>query len=570
MNKFKKFLAKILPFLLTIGALVYLLIPYKNPAKVTYNEFLSMLEEGKVEKVSINFSAAKFEFADKDGTTYETDNPKIENFKEMLLKKDIEVNEIGTSIFRSLLSVFLNIVIYFVLFFILVKKVTPQTNTAEIVTTVPKIKFDDIAGHKELKNDLEFVVKYLKDPEKYKRLGARIPKGIILYGPPGTGKTLTAKAIAGTAGVPFFSMSGSDFVEMYVGLGAKRVRELYKKAKQSAPCIVFIDEIDAIGGRRDAADTHSENRQTINALLSELDGFNGAEGVLTICATNKLEMLDPALIRPGRFDKQLAVPLPEKEDRLELLKIHSKGKVFSPEIRWKDIAAMTIGFSGAAIEAMLNEAAFIAANNDEPEITYEDIDRAFYKMLMKGDKKDNKTRDKKELEIVAWHEAGHALLTKLLTKDSVPKVTIVASTSGAGGVTIRTPQDKNLYSKKYLKSLIKVMYAGRIAEQLLLKDDNEVTTGAENDIKQATELIKDYVTSYGMDEDIGPINLSTLKIFDDKVLVSKMTELSKCLYEEAKELLIKNCDKLKKIADELLEKETITESELNELIGLAQ
>lgn len=547
-----------------------MLIPYKNPAKVTYNEFLSMLEEGKVEKVSINFSAAKFEFADKDGTTYETDNPKIENFKEMLLKKDIEVNEIGTSIFRSLLSVFLNIVIYFVLFFILVKKVTPQTNTAEIVTTVPKIKFDDIAGHKELKNDLEFVVKYLKDPEKYKRLGARIPKGIILYGPPGTGKTLTAKAIAGTAGVPFFSMSGSDFVEMYVGLGAKRVRELYKKAKQSAPCIVFIDEIDAIGGRRDAADTHSENRQTINALLSELDGFNGAEGVLTICATNKLEMLDPALIRPGRFDKQLAVPLPEKEDRLELLKIHSKGKVFSPEIRWKDIAAMTIGFSGAAIEAMLNEAAFIAANNDEPEITYEDIDRAFYKMLMKGDKKDNKTRDKKELEIVAWHEAGHALLTKLLTKDSVPKVTIVASTSGAGGVTIRTPQDKNLYSKKYLKSLIKVMYAGRIAEQLLLKDDNEVTTGAENDIKQATELIKDYVTSYGMDEDIGPINLSTLKIFDDKVLVSKMTELSKCLYEEAKELLIKNCDKLKKIADELLEKETITESELNELIGLAQ
>lgn len=244
--------------------------------------------------------------------------------------------------------------------------------------------------------------------------------------------------------------------------------------------------------------------------------------------------------------------------------------MFSPEIRWKDIAAMTIGFSGAAIEAMLNEAAFIAANNDEPEITYEDIDRAFYKMLMKGDKKDNKTRDKKELEIVAWHEAGHALLTKLLTKDSVPKVTIVASTSGAGGVTIRTPQDKNLYSKKYLKSPIKVMYAGRIAEQLLLKDDNEVTTGAENDIKQATELIKDYVTSYGMDEDIGPINLSTLKIFDDKVLVSKMTELSKCLYEEAKELLIKNCDKLKKIADELLEKETITESELNELIGLAQ
>lgn len=567
MNSKKIKWKRIILIIVGLIALSSFLMPTKKPPTTTYNEFLTKVDKNQVESVEIAFGDATFTYKDKEGKEYKTDNPKTENFKEELLKKNVDVAERSTGIVSSIIANILSLLFYLLLFSIIMKKIMPQTDSTEVVTSVPNVNFDNIAGHKELKNDLSFIIKYLKNPKKYLDIGARMPKGIILCGPPGTGKTLTAKAIAGTAGVPFFYMSGSDFVELYVGNGAKKVRKLYKKAKEVAPCIVFIDEIDAVGGDRDGNSSHDERRQTVNALLGELDGFSGVEGVLTIAATNKLEMLDPALVRPGRFDKQIIVPLPEKEDRLEILKVHAKGKIFNPNINWEEIAAMTVNFSGAAIEAMLNEAAFIAANLDKKEISFDDVDRAFYKMVMKGDKKENQSsRDKKELEIVAWHEAGHALATKLITNDSVPKVTIIASTSGAGGVTFRTPQDSNLFSKKYMKSLIKVMYSGRIAESLLLKSEEEVTTGASNDIKQATLLIKDYISSYGMDDDIGLINLSMFKTLDDEILIKKASDIAKELYNEAEKLLYDNYEKLSRIANKLLEKETISEAELDAVL----
>lgn len=548
--------------------LLIVLTPQKisKPQK-TYNEFLEAVANNEVQKVSINFASSTFRYTDLEGKTYITDNPKIQNFKETLLRKNIEVEELGESIWGKIITLVLNIVLLYVVFSLLVKTMMPKTQKVKAVTAIPKITFDDIAGHKELKKDLEFVVNYLKNPKQYTDIGARMPKGVILNGPPGTGKTLTAKAIAGTAGVPFFSISGSDFIELYVGLGAKRVRELYRMARKNAPCIIFIDEIDAVGGKRNRISSHDESRQTVNALLGELDGFSGTEGVLTICATNNVDVLDEALIRPGRFDKHFVVPLPNQDDRVELLQIHAQGKAFSPDIDWKDIAAMTIGFSGASIESMLNEAALIAANQGQQQILARDVDRAFYKTIMKGDIKETQsTTDKKELEIVAWHEAGHALATKLLTDDKVSKVTIMPSTSGAGGATIRAPKERTLYSKKYLEALIKITYAGRIAEKLLLGDDDNITTGAVDDIKKATALIKEYVSTYGMDEQIGLLNLSMFEKLGEDKLLQQASELSKRLYNEAEQLLSENYHIIEAIASKLLSQTTITEVELVELM----
>lgn len=547
---------------------VQLTLPQEEIKEVTYNEFLQMVENDEVTNVTINLRNSTFSFYDKENKPYTSSNPKTENFKEFLLLNDIEVKELADSNVTNIIASFIQILIYFALISFLFRKMMPKTEKEEAIEKVPNVTFDDIAGEKELKKDLQFVIEYLKNPKKYEEMGARMPKGIILYGPPGTGKTLTAKAIAGTAGVPFFSVSGSDFVEMYVGLGAKRVRDLYKKARQKAPCIVFVDEIDAVGGDRASKASHSENNQTVNALLNELDGFNGSEGVLTICATNMLENLDPALIRPGRFDKQLAVPMPEKEDRIEILKVHSKGKKLAEDVDFDTLASMTVGFSGAAIEAMLNEAAFLAVNKNKKAIDMEDIDDAFYKIVMKGDKKQNQnSRDKQELEIVAWHEGGHALATKLYTHDAVPKVTIIASTSGAGGVTFRNPKEMSLLSKQYIEGLIKVMYAGRAAERCFVGNDDLITTGASSDIKQASNLIKQYITLYGMDDEFGLINSSVFQSLDSPEMMKRASEISKRLYEEVKNDIESHKEVLKDIAENLLKNESIDEKTLDAILS---
>ena len=444
-------------------------------------------------------------------------------------------------------------------------KITVGTKEKQKTTpAVPekKITFDEVQGIDELKPDLYRLVDSLKYPAKYKRLGARPTKGLILYGPPGTGKTLIAKAISGEAEVPFFSASGSDFVEKYVGVGASRIRELFAKARKAAPCIVFIDELDAIGGNRGESN-NSERDQTINALLTELDGFTATEGILTICATNRLDILDSALTRPGRFDLKIAVNLPDKQARYQILRLHSSGKKLSEEVKIEALAKKTNGFSGAELENLLNEAALIAATQDKEFITNEDIENAFFKLLLNGHKKE-RSDDDNYVRLVAYHEAGHTLATKLLTNDGVPTVTIVQSTSGAGGVTFRAPEDTPLKSKKYLKNLIKVMYAGRAAEEILLNSDEDITTGASEDIKQATEIIKQFIAIYGMGNQ-GMIDLTQLT--NQFNMIEEASDMANELYSETKQLLMQHRSSLDRLAFALLEKETLDEQEIDLLIA---
>lgn len=429
-------------------------------------------------------------------------------------------------------------------------------------TPEKKITFDEVQGIDELKPDLFRLVDALKHPAKYKRLGARPTKGLILYGPPGTGKTLIAKAISGEAEVPFFSASGSDFVEKYVGVGASRIRELFAKARKASPCIVFIDELDAIGGIRGESN-NSERDQTINALLTELDGFTASEGILTICATNRLDILDSALTRPGRFDLKIAVNLPDKQARYQILRLHSSGKKLSEEVRIDALAKKTNGFSGAELENLLNEAALIAATDDKDFITNDDIENAFFKLLLNGHKKE-RSEDDNYVRLVAYHEAGHTLATKLLTNDGVPTVTIVQSTSGAGGVTFRAPEDTPLKSKKYLKNLVKVMYAGRAAEEILLGSDEDITTGASEDIKQATEIIKQYIAIYGMGTQ-GMIDLTQLT--NQFNMIEEASAMANELYRETLSFLLQNRRSLDRLSLALLDKETLDEPEIDRLIS---
>lgn len=472
-----------------------------------------------------------------------------------------------------LMSIVLSLSLYFAWFYFMRKKQkvletdkltvnTKENGKNNIDNTVKKITFDEVQGIDELKPDLFRLVDALKNPSKYKKLGARPTKGLILYGPPGTGKTLIAKAISGEAGVPFFSASGSDFIEKYVGVGASRIRDLFNKARKVSPCIVFIDEIDAIGGGRGESN-NSEKDQTINALLTELDGFASSEGILTICATNRLDILDPALTRPGRFDLKIAVNLPDKQARYQILKLHSLDKILAEEVDIDALAKKTNGFSGAELENLLNESALIAATKNKEFITNVDIDDAFFKIIMNGHKKE-RVKDDGYVKLVAYHEAGHTLATKLLTNDGVPTVTIVQSTSGAGGVTFRSPEDVPLRSKKYLKSLVKVMYAGRAAEELLLDSTEDITTGASQDIKQATEIIKQYIGIYGMGNN-GMIDMTQLT--NQFNIIDEASNMANELYKETVELLTKNRCQLDNIALALLDKETLEESEINALIS---
>lgn len=428
---------------------------------------------------------------------------------------------------------------------------------------VPRVRFDDVEGVDELKQDVMRLVDCLKDPGKYRDIGARTPKGVILYGPPGTGKTLLAKAIAGEADVPFFSACGSDFIEKYVGVGAKRVRELYEKAKRSAPCIVFIDEIDAIAAKR-GSDENSERDQTINAMLAELDGFDANTDVITICATNRLELLDDAFQRAGRFDLKLAVGLPDRTARERILEIHGRNKRFSDSVSLRALARKCVGFSGADLEALLNESAMQAVGRGHTFIDPEDLDGAFFKIVMKGNRKP-RTDITETNRIVAWHEAGHTLATKLLTDDSVPSVTIVGSSSGAGGVTFRAPNEDVLKSRKYLRDMISVMYAGRAAEEIYLGDGDLITTGASQDIKQATGLIKEYLGTYGMGR-MGMIDMSQFDR-DGKSVLDESAEMAKSIYEKTVQLLRDNKDKLERLASGLLDKETLDEAEIDALIA---
>jgi len=566
--------------ILIVFAIYYFITPSKyeasEPKEVSYLEFQEMLEENEVTEVTINFNAPRFQFYDEEENKYITDNPRKEGFKETLLSHEVQVNEIDPTAEQrayDILRMFLWIGLFAFVFIWLQKRMVPtKTSPTKSAKSIPNTTFDDVAGQDESKEEMKFLVEFLKNPTKFKKMGAKLPKGVILYGPPGTGKTLIAKGIAGEAGVPFFSISGSDFIEMFVGVGAKRVRELFEEARKNAPSIIFIDEIDSIGSNRDHH-SNSEQRQTINAILKEMDGFDSKEGVIVIGATNKIEDLDPAFIRPGRFDKHISINLPDQKGRLDIIKIHAKNKPLAPDVDLEALSKMTIGMSGAYLESIMNESAILATSRNREVITNEDIDDAFYKIVMKGHKKKSgDVRKKEEIELVAWHEAGHALVSKLLTNNEVPKVTIIPSTSGAGGVTFTIPKKMGLLSKEELCNEIKVLYAGRVGELLLLGDDQKVTTGASQDIRQATAHIKRYIDDYGMSETYGMLKISSLgdsrlnSLHQNEAFVQEATELSKKLYNETVELLTTHKDALQALSEALIERETLNEEEIEEII----
>lgn len=439
-----------------------------------------------------------------------------------------------------------------------------------------KKTFEDVAGADEEKEELEEIVDFLKGPERFRQLGARIPKGVLLVGPPGTGKTLLAKAVAGEAGVPFFSISGSDFVEMFVGVGASRVRDLFDNAKKNAPCIIFIDEIDAVGRHRGAGlgGGHDEREQTLNQLLVEMDGFGANEGVIIIAATNRPDILDPALLRPGRFDRQVVVDAPDVKGREAILKVHSKGKPLASDVDLSVLAKTTVGFSGADLENLMNEAALAAARKNQSEITMTDLEESIMKVVAGPEKKSRKVPDRAR-KLTAFHEAGHAVVSKMLpTQDRVHQVSIIPR-GRAGGYTLSLPQEDTYYkSKTEMTEEIISLLGGRVAEQLVLKD---ISTGASNDIERATNIAKSMVTKYGMSEKLGArtfgdqnnevfIGLDyghTVDYSQDTAAMidAEIKNIIDSCYRRCTEILTQQMDKLHKVAALLLEKEKIESDE---------
>ena len=444
-----------------------------------------------------------------------------------------------------------------------------------------QVRFTDVAGLKEEKEEVKELIDFLKNPKKFQKLGARIPKGVLLVGPPGTGKTLLAKAVAGEANVPFYYISGSDFVELYVGVGASRVRDMFKQAKQSAPCLIFIDEIDAVGRQRGSGigGGHDEREQTLNQLLTEMDGFGANEGIIIIAATNRPDVLDPALLRPGRFDRQVTVSLPDVKEREEILEVHAKNKTFADEVNLKNVSARTPGFSGADLENLLNEAALLTVRRNKDKITMEEIDEATDRVILGPAKTSRKITDK-EKRLVAIHESGHAVIgLKLQDAQEVHKITIIPR-GQAGGYTMMLPKEEKMgiLTKEELISQITGLLGGRASEETFL---GQITTGASDDLKRATKIARSMVTQYGM-SDLGPIQLeeksegvflgrdyNKTKDFSDQVALEIDKEVSKILeecYENAKKLLSKHETLVLLIADALMERETLTREQIKTLV----
>lgn len=544
---------------------------FKNntPKEVKYEEFLKMADKKNVKKIVWSEKKDAFTFYDKAEKPYSTENPKYEDFKKDMLEKGIEVKEIGgLSNYETPIMIIVQLAMYGVFFGLLFKTSGIGAGLSDRKEKDAKsdVKFSDVAGLEEVKEDLMTVVDFLKNPDEYKEAGAEIPKGVLLYGPPGTGKTLLAKAVAGEAGVKFKAVSGSDFDEKYVGVGASKMRKLFDDAKNNAPCIIFIDEIDSMGGRRHSKQ-NSYDRQTLNTLLSEMDGFNGSGGVVVIAATNRIEDLDPALTRPGRFDNHFAVSLPATaKERKIIINLYAGNKKFADDVDMESFAKETMGSSPATIKTVLNEAAIIATRKNKGIITREILDEAWMKQLMEGHLKKNGEKD--NVELVAWHEAGHALAGLLMGQD-LTKASIIPSTSGAGGATFITPRKLGLFTVKELREQVVMLYSGRNAEAVLAEKNGEdlgITTGASNDIEKATGIIKKMITEYGMNENFGLLNLEELEIKPD-VIAKEAVNLSKELCSESYKLMMDNADTLKKIAEALIEKETLTGEEIRKIAG---
>ncbi|GAB6402414.1 ATP-dependent zinc metalloprotease FtsH [Pseudocoprococcus immobilis] len=550
--------------IIIIGLIIIIicLLPPIYKESQPYTQFMAAVDKNEVASIDITLSSNTFTYTLKDGSQYRTENPKYNDFKKDMLEKGIEVDEkkemsnYMSFITIGMMGLFMIIMLHTISGR---EKTTIQSSSKSLYLS--SVKFSDVAGHTELKKDLMQIIDFLKNPKIYKKAGAKLPKGILLYGPPGTGKTLLAKAIAGEASVNFRAVSGSDFDEKFVGVGAGRIRELFKWARKNSPCILFIDEIDALGGKRGG--NISADRQTINALLSEMDGFTAGNGVLVVAATNRLQDLDPALTRPGRFDNRFAVPLPStSKERREIIDIYTKDKNFDESVDLDVFAKEMVGASPAVIEAVINEAAILSAADGSCIITKAMLDEAYFKQLMEGHSKKDAERQQDEIKLTAYHEAGHALLGFLFGYE-ITKVSIVPSTSGAGGVTMFNQKKMGLYSKQELEQQVMTLYAGRLAEEVLVGPDN-VTTGASNDIERASELLYDMVVSYGMGKEDALISYSVIQA-GKSVITDQILAYSEKLRYDAEMIINSNKDKLKMIAGKLIENETIDGDELREI-----
>lgn len=600
MNRvFRNTIFYILILLLVIGVVSWLGSPNQKPENMSYSKFSQNLSAGKVESISIQPVRGVYEIRGQlDGAkkdeyfiTHVPDGQGVDQIYSALKNTDVKVEPAPeTNGWLQVLTTIIPFIIIFILFFFLLNQAQGGgsrvmnfgKSKAKLYTEEKKrVKFKDVAGADEEKQELVEVVEFLKDPRKFAELGARIPKGVLLVGPPGTGKTLLARASAGEAGVPFFSISGSDFVEMFVGVGASRVRDLFENAKKNAPCLIFIDEIDAVGRQRGAGlgGGHDEREQTLNQLLVEMDGFSANEGIIIIAATNRADILDPALLRPGRFDRQITVDRPDVIGREEVLKVHAKNKPLDDTVNLKAIASRTPGFSGADLENLLNEAALVAARQNKKKIDMRDIDEATDRVIA-GPAKKSRVISKKERNIVAYHEAGHTVIGLILDEaDMVHKVTIVPR-GQAGGYAVMLPrEDRYFQTKPELLDKIVGLLGGRVAEEITF---GEVSTGAHNDFQRATGIARRMVTEFGMSEKLGPLQFGQAQggqvflgrdfnnepNYSEAIAYEIDQEVQRFIkesYERAKQILTENKDKLEIIAQALLEVETLDAEQIKSL-----
>ena len=551
----------------------------ENTSELAYTELIKEISSGNVEKVEMTTGSTsiKVKLLNEDEEK-KTIVPSTQTFMDLIQEKVAEGNEIELvqkpkSVIAQIPSYifsFLPTGIMLVLLIMIVKMqgLGEKGKVYEAEEQKTKVTFDDVAGLDEEKEELVEIVDFLKKPQRYLEMGAKTPRGILLYGKPGTGKTLIAKAIAGEANVPFISMSGSEFIEMFAGLGASRVRKLFEKARKLAPCIVFIDEIDAIGSRRTSnSGAETENNQTLNQLLVEMDGFSSEETIIVLAATNRPEMLDKALLRPGRFDRQITIPTPDVNGRVDILKIHAKDKKFAEDVTFQGIAEDTAGFTGAELANILNEAAIIATRKKHSEIQNEDVEEAVKKVTV-GLEKHSRVMTDKDKKLTAYHEAGHAIVSKFLpTQQAVKEVSIVPRGMAGGYTMYKSDEDKYYISKTEMQEKLIALLGGRAAEQVAL---NEISTGASNDLEVATKIARDMIIVYGMNEKIGPVSLKDdngeydLEIFGDQIKDRIGEEVKKILdiaYNDAQTILRQNMDKLDRIANVLIEKEKINEEE---------
>jgi cell division protease FtsH len=584
-------------FWVVVGLFMILLfnlfsVPHHEPEEdVIFSEFMTKLDKGDVERVIIKSSHISAILKDKTRIrTYSVEYPEL---VQVLRDKGVQIEAKPpdeSPWYITFLVTWGPFVLFLGLWFFLMRQMQMGGNKAMsfgkskarlLTEERKKVMFADVAGVDEAKNEVLEIIEFLKDPRKFQKLGGRIPKGVLIVGPPGTGKTLLAKAIAGEASVPFFSISGSDFVEMFVGVGASRVRDLFEQGKKHAPCIIFIDEIDAVGRLRGAGlgGGHDEREQTLNQLLVEMDGFDTTEGVILVAATNRPDVLDPALLRPGRFDRQVVVNRPDMRGRVEVLQVHTKKVPIAANVELEKIARGTPGFSGADLENLVNEAALWAARLNKKEVEVIDFEMAKDKVLMGAERKSMFLSDE-EKKTTAYHEAGHTLIAKLLPgTDPVHKVTIIPR-GRALGVTMQLPtDDRHGYSRGYLLNQLAILMGGRVAEELVLK---EMTTGAGNDIERATDLARKMVCEWGMSEKMGPLTfgkqneqvflgreMGSQRDFSDQIAMEIDQEVRRLVtenYERAKRLLTENMASLKRLAEALLEKEVLDGSDIDHIL----